>query len=302
MHQQGETLGGLSGLSKVFSKSLNLKEFNYKDHKEGTKGTKNLSYKTLSKPLWLTKTKTMFSKTKILPISLLIILLISIIALFQVEPITQDLAYHNFSDQLRFWSIENAWNVLSNLPFVIVGIFGFLWSLTLKKDKFQFIFLSIAIALVGFGSAYYHINPNNATLVWDRLPMTLAFTTIFSLVISQFINEKIGYILWTILVFVGIGSIWYWNKFDDLRIYALVQFYPLIAILLCLLFSKINTHLKLSYWLLLSFYVMAKICEHFDMEIHEFLVVISGHSLKHVFAAVGLWFWFKLQHQLYLNS
>ena len=237
----------------------------------------------------------MLTKTKILPLSLIVILIVSIVALFQIEPIAQDLAYHNFSDQLRFWSIENAWNVLSNLPFVIVGIFGFLWSLTLKKFRSQFIFLSLAVALVGLGSAYYHFNPNNETLVWDRLPMTLAFTTIFSLVISQFINEKIGYGFWSILVLIGIGSIWYWNKFNDLRLYALVQFYPLIAILLCLFFSQTNKHLKLSYWLLLSFYVIAKICEHFDMEIHEFLVVFSGHSLKHVFAALGLWFWFQIQ-------
>ena len=103
------------------------------------------------------------------------------IVLLGRAPIPQDLAYHNFSDAKDLFYIPNIWNVLSNLPFLIVGILGiyklnYSHTLNIITDNKQAYFaLFFGTALVSFGSGYYHLWPNNQTLVWDRLPMTIAF-------------------------------------------------------------------------------------------------------------------------------
>ena len=40
-------------------------------------------------------------------------------------------------------------------------------------------------------------------------------------------------------------------------------------------------------------YVAAKLLEHFDGQIFATLSVISGHSLKHVAAAIGVYFYWR---------
>ena len=45
--------------------------------------------------------------------------------------------------------------------------------------------LFLGIALTGFGSSYYHWDPNDRTLFWDRLPMALSFMAILAIVIGE---------------------------------------------------------------------------------------------------------------------
>ena len=224
--------------------------------------------------------------------------------LFMISPIAQDTSYHQFSDTSTFWGIPNALNILSNLPFLIVGYLGVVEVLKNKnlniiyENKHAYITLFLGAALVSFGSAYYHLFPNNDTLVWDRLPMTIAFMGLVSIVTSEFISIKLGKIILLPLVLFGLASVVYWDITEmqgmgDLRPYIFVQFFPIIAIpiVLCLFTSAFN---KTShYWWLLFSYVLAKLFEHFDQYFHEILIVISGHSLKHIAAAIGLYILIK---------
>lgn len=100
---------------------------------------------------------------------------VSFAGLSLLPPIPQDPHYHEFADQRTLLTIPNFWNVVSNLPFVLVGGAG------LRKFRHDPIpaMLFLGILLTGFGSAYYHWYPNDDTLFWDRLPMTLVFMAIF---------------------------------------------------------------------------------------------------------------------------
>jgi hypothetical protein len=230
--------------------------------------------------------------------------IITALCLFMVSPIAQDTSYHQFSDTILFWGIPNALNVLSNLPFLLVGCWGIIEVFKNKnlniihENKYAYITLFLGAALVSFGSGYYHLYPNNDTLVWDRLPMTIAFMGLVSIIISEFISVKLGKNFLLPLVIFGLFSVVYWDITEaygkgDLRPYIFVQFFPLIAIpiVLCLFNSKFE---KTShYWWLLMAYVLAKLFEHFDQYFHEILILISGHSLKHVSAAVGLFILIK---------
>ena len=228
---------------------------------------------------------------------LLGISLISATSLFFVPPIAQDPAYHDFADQRMILTIPHFWNVISNLPFLLIGILGLLLlnqkpaiSLLQSIKPAYFIFY-LGVCLVCFGSSYYHLAPNNSTLLWDRLPMTLAFMSFFCVVIAEFLSDVVARKLFIPLLLTGLISVFYWYYTElyskgDLRLYALVQFLPMLLIPLILLNGKsFFTHNY--YWLILLTYLFAKLLEFYDAEIYELLGFIGGHSLKHMASAIG---------------
>lgn len=221
-------------------------------------------------------------------VSLISLAVVSILVLFTLSPIIQDKKYHNFCDSDTIFNIPNFWNVVSNLPFLIVGSIGLLKVSKFSESKIQYIVFFIGVFLVSIGSGYYHLNPNNDTLVWDRLPMTIAFMSLFSIVISEFIDQKKGFKLLIPALFTGVLSVIYWLVFKDLRIYVLVQFYPIIAMPLILIFFKSAYSLSIGYWMLSAGYLLAKIFEYYDFETQNALKVVSGHTLKHILAALGI--------------
>lgn len=213
--------------------------------------------------------------------------LLSVIGLLIAGPIVQDEAYHLFADSRKKLGIPNFWNVVSNVPFLIIGVLG-LYNLKDEPNKYIYQVFCLGVILMSFGSAYYHWRPTTGTLFWDRLPMTIAFMSLFAIVINEFISTRRARQLFLPLLLFGIFSVIYWRISDDLRLYALVQFFPLLAMpLILILFNSAYTNVR-AYWLLLIAYLIAKVFEHYDMELYELLNVMSGHSLKHFMAGVGL--------------
>jgi hypothetical protein len=210
----------------------------------------------------------------------------AIAALFLTAPLPQNQEYHHFADNRMVFAIPNFWNVVTNLPFLIIGIMG-LGKLNVFDEKLPYAFFFLGIALVSIGSGFYHINPNDVTLVWDRLPMTIGFMSLFTIIIREFVDIRWGRRILLPLIVIGILSIVYWVIIGDLRFYLLVQFYPLIATPVALLFFRSQYNKVWGYWALLAFYVLAKVAEIYDQQIFEALH-FSGHSIKHLLAAVGI--------------
>ena len=221
----------------------------------------------------------------------------TIIALAILDPIPQELHYHDFPDQNALSFVPNWLNVLSNLPFLFVGFLGLRWFLhtenvgrkPINVNAYKLLFLGIT--LVGLGSGYYHWAPDNASLVWDRLPMTLAFMSLVSIVITEFVSVRWGRALLFPLILFGAATVIYWSFTEqqgegDLRPYVFVQFFPMLAIPVLLLCFKSEYKID-GYWWLMFWYLIAKVLEHFDAEIFSTLGWVSGHSLKHVAAAMG---------------
>ena len=239
-------------------------------------------------------------------ILIVLMAVVTVCAFFLSDRIPQDIRYHNFSDQRIYLSIPNALNVLSNLPFVIVGCAGLIALLRKKSNTLKIVELNFAAyfvlfwgaALVGLGSGYYHLWPNNETLVWDRLPMTLAFMALYSVIIGEFISEKWGRRLLVPLLCAGVFSVVYWSFTEsrgmgDLRFYAVIQFFPIVTIPIMLLCFKAKFTAISGYWVLIGTYIAAKLFEHFDMLVYQALVFVSGHSIKHILPAIGLYFLLK---------
>jgi len=157
---------------------------------------------------------------------------------------------------------------------------------------------SLGAILVGAGSAWYHLAPGNGTLVWDRLPMTIAFMALFSRVISDRISVRLGrWLLWP-LVFAGAASVLYWDWSElqgrgDLRAYGLVQFLPMLLIPLMLVMASGKGIRTPWLWATLASYAMAKLAEYFDAGIYAATGFLSGHSIKHLLGALAIFFALK---------
>ena len=215
------------------------------------------------------------------------------------SPLPQDLTYHDFADQRVLLGIPHFWNVLSNLPFAVIGLLGCWW--LYRGDRMQaafedpgervayFVFF-FGEFLTCFGSGYYHASPTNETLVWDRLVFSLMLTSIFAIVVTEFVNRRVGRVMLVPMVVLGVFSVLYWARTEalgqgDLRLYYLVQFYPMLAIpVILLVFQSRYTHAK-AFWLMWALYALAKVAEIYDEPIFRMTEVWSGHTVKHFVAA-----------------
>jgi len=253
------------------------------------------------------------TRKKLGSILIAIVTVFAVILVMQQQPIVQDSSYHQFSDQRLLLGMANFFNVFSNLAFVLVAIYGivtlypFTPSRYLFEIRYLYLLFYIAVALVALGSGYYHLQPDNQSLFWDRLPMTMAFMLLFAVIVAEYVSIRLAkFICWPLLA-IGAFSVLYWqyseiNGISDLRIYVLVQFLPMLIIPIILVFFTKKRSATLGYWQLLVAYLLAKLCEYFDQEIYTLLGIISGHSLKHLLAAAGIGLLIRAYQHRELNA
>jgi hypothetical protein len=223
--------------------------------------------------------------------------LAALVALWLQGPIAQDPAYHLFADTRTLLGVPNFWNVASNLPVPILGLWGLARVLRGPLDPLAaaqrpaWIVFFLGATIVGFGSGYYHLHPDNASLVWDRLPMTLAFMGLFAALVGEHLDVRWGRrLLWPLLA-AGLASVLWWHVTEtqgrgDLRPYAAVQFLPLVLIPgLLLAFPRPG---RGPLWFVLGLYALAKALEHWDAAILAAIGATGGHAFKHVAAAAGI--------------
>lgn len=235
----------------------------------------------------------------------------SVAMIFALPVYRQSASYHNFADKRSLWCISNAFNVLSNIPFVLVGSVGLIGAKGQHRDgAITWIFrtLFLGVILTGVGSAIYHWRPNNGTLVWDRIPMTLVFMSLLSGSVAELIDRRWGLLLFVPLLVIGVASVWFWHLGDlrgngDLRLYGWVQYYPVIFLpVIIVLFYKpgMRGEIRALGWVVF-WYVIAKICEFLDHPLYG-LVDISGHTLKHLAASVSTWYLVVMYRRKYSGS
>jgi hypothetical protein len=215
----------------------------------------------------------------------------------------QNPAYHQFADDRTYLGIPNCLNVISNALFLLVGALGlaFLFRRRNPGEKSPFIHsrerwpyaaFFLGVALTSVGSAYYHLVPDNGTLIWDRLPMTVAFVSFFSAVVMERINLKAGLRLLLPLILLGISSVAYWHLTElhgrgDLRPYGYVQAYPLLGVPLIILLFPASYTRSADLLAVGGIYVLTKAFELFDRLIYNLGNIVSGHTVKHLVAALS---------------
>lgn len=215
-----------------------------------------------------------------------------------VPPVAQDPGYHSFADARTLHGMRNFWNVVSNVPFLLVALYG----VNALRRRIAFVepwervaygILLTGIAAVSAGSAYYHLRPNDARLVWDRLPMTVVFMCLVTSTIGERVSMKAGRLLLIPMILLGLGSVLYWRSSGDLRPYCVVQFGSMLVMPLILARFPARYSVAGSVWGTLALYAFAKLVELLDGEIAS-CIPTGGHPLKHLIAAGAVF--------LYVNS
>lgn len=212
--------------------------------------------------------------------------------LFALPPIRQGPRYYLFPDDRTILGIPYFWNVVSNLPFAVVGAIG-LAAIAARPAPLRpaFAALFAGVFLTAFGSAWYHLSPSAGRLLFDRLPMTLAFAAVFALTLADRIAPRFAAPRWLVaLIAAATGSALLWYATGDLRPYAFVQGYLLLAVPLMLALFP-GRHLDGSRLAAaLALYLCAKVLERYDDQVYDALGhLISGHALKHLAAAWACW-------------
>jgi hypothetical protein len=150
----------------------------------------------------------------------------------------------------------------------------------------------VGVLLTAAGSAYYHLAPDNQRLFWDRLPMTIAFMALIAAQVADRISVRMGLVLLIPLLAVGLASVLYWRATEQAGAgnvvpYGVLQAYSVVMLLLIAL-SQPSRYTRGSdvYWVFAA-YVAAKLFELLDAQVLGLGHLVSGHTLKHVAAAVG---------------
>ena len=222
---------------------------------------------------------------------------------WMAPPLPQDPAYHHLADGRTWLGVPNALNVLSNAGFILVGALGLAVMRSVRggrafrepRERWPYAVFFGGLVLTGIGSAYYHWEPGNARLAWDRLPLAITLMGLFAATITDRIGASAGLRLLGPLVALGAGSVVYWHWTEqhgvgDLRLYALVQFYPIVAVPLMLWWLPARYTRGGDMFGAVATYGAAKVPELLDGWIFAATGVVSGHTLKHLLAALaGYW-------------
>ncbi len=189
-------------------------------------------------------------------------------------PIPQNEAFHRFADARTIFGMPNFWNVISNLPFIIVGILG-LCRFRGTTDRVVF----VGILFTGFGSAWYHLAPTDVSLVWDRLPMTVVFMSFLAAVIAP---DRLA--LLVSFLAAGAGSVLWWAATNNLRPYGVIKFGPILLLAPLLVRSEHRKHLMV----VIVLFGLAQVLELADPAM-MLRFALSGHTLKHLVATTATW-------------
>jgi hypothetical protein len=223
---------------------------------------------------------------------------LSIVAAFLIPAVPQPLSYHDFADKRPMLGLENFLDVMSNAGFLVAGLAGLAVALHPKtcfqhaSERWPYVIFFVGLALTAVGSGYYHLAPDNERLFWDRLPMTIAFMSLIAAQIVDRISPRTGLALLLPMLAVGAASVFHWIATEragagNLVPYGVLQAYSVVMVLvIAVLYPSRYTHGAAIYWVFGS-YVLAKVFETFDRQILALGNIVSGHTLKHVAAAVA---------------
>jgi hypothetical protein len=210
---------------------------------------------------------------------------ILILGMAACGPIAQLVNYHAFADQRMLLGIPHPGDVLSNLAFLLAAQYGAgrMWRLH-QFDPAQALFVA-ALALTAAGSTWYHLAPDNARLVWDRLPIALACAALLASVMRE-TYPKLKAAL-PVLAACGALSVLWWSMTADLRPYLLIQAAPLLLTPVLQWQSGAPMGRRIAFFAAIILYVVAKLFEVADQQVFAALSILSGHTIKHLLAAVA---------------
>lgn len=228
----------------------------------------------------------------------LIVTVVAGLAMLAYGPIAQPARYHDFADISVLCGVTHAADVLSNLGFALVGLYGWVrlssrnGGAALGDSRFGYHLFLIGLVLTAIGSGWYHLQPDDFRLVWDRLPIALACGGLLAAVRAETVGSRAPRGEAALFAVLAAASVAWWHFTNDggdgdLRPYLLLQGLPLVLIPLWQAIHGRPRGERLYFAAALLLYIAAKVAELLDHQVLALLGLLSGHTLKHLLATLA---------------
>ncbi|KAG5045047.1 hypothetical protein JHK86_014453 [Glycine max] len=202
--------------------------------------------------------------------------------------------HHQFVDMRNLLGVANTLNVMTNFPFLVVGVLGLVlaleggvFNISSQGEVWTWALFYAGIAGVAFGSAYYHLKPDDHRVLWDTLPMMVAFSSLLSSLVVERLGQRIGLCCMFALNLAAFLCVVYERIYNDIRFCMMFQLtLPLAIPVIAVLYRSKYTHSR--YWFISTgIYLLAKFEGATDRKLyHVNNYIISGHSLEHLCLAL----------------
>lgn len=244
---------------------------------------------------------------------LLLALAIALLLACLGPAVAQHAHYHDFADQRTGWGVPFAMDVLSNLPFAVAGVWGWVVLGHLPADiasraqptsdvaaqqpgaqpALAALFFT-GLLITAACSSFYHWQPDNAGLAIDRLGMVVAFAGLLGLAVADRVSGRAGLATAATVLALGPLSVMVWATSANLLPWAVLQGGGMSLIVLLAVCRATRKPIPGAWGIPLAaaiaWYALAKVLELADHEVFELTHhVVSGHSLKHIVAALAAW-------------
>lgn len=228
-----------------------------------------------------------------------IVLLAAVLALLAAACfgpyLPQVAGYHGFADQRAIWSVPHGMDVLSNLPFAVMGLLG-LWRLHSARSwpggraqrGFATLFFA-GLLVTAVGSAWYHLQPHDAGLAVDRMAMIFPFAGLLGLAACR-ISDRAGIALAACVLGFAPLAVYMHVASGNLLPWVVVQGGGMALLLALACLRPREGNLPVAWMAVLTIYLFAKALEAGDHAVWQMTDGwVSGHSLKHAVAALASW-------------
>jgi len=236
--------------------------------------------------------KTLTPREARLLLAALALLLLAVLA----PPLAQPGYYHHFADQRSWRGIPHPLDVLSNLPFALLGAAGLV--LLRRVPAQRLARATRALTALSFAgllctaacSAWYHWRPDDAGLAVDRLGMTVAFAGLLGLATADRLSARAGVGVALAVLLLGPLSVWVCAVSGNVLPWALLQGGGMVLLLALAFLPPVPGALAIRWGSVIGLYALAKAFELGDHLVYDASAqLVSGHSLKHVLAALAAW-------------
>ena len=215
--------------------------------------------------------------------------------------VAQTAHYHAFADQRALWSLPFAMDVLSNLPFAVMGGWG-LWRLHgashhqgVQRQLAGLFFTGLLVTAAC--STWYHVRPDDAGLAIDRMGMVLAFAGLLGLAVADRVSGRSGVCFAMAVLGLGPVAVGVWAASANLLPWSMLQGGGMLLVLVMAARRPLSGAWGVPLGAVIAWYAVAKLLELGDQPVFALTQgVVSGHTLKHVAAALSAWPLISLMH------
>jgi len=194
----------------------------------------------------------------------------------------------HFADTRAWLGLSNAGDVLSNLPFLAMGVWGFVCLRACRDVPMGASWFFAGLILTCLGSGFYHLHPDETRLVADRLGMAVAFAGFLGIAVGERISVRAGQAVVVLMTAAGLLAVWVGR--DNLTQWTVVQVGGMALAVGLALTPPRSGALGVRLASVILFCALAKFFELSDAVLFEATGhIVSGHTLKHLTAALAAW-------------